>query len=526
MPALNPKSMAAAPPTPRARPKTTSTYGQILKSSAIVGASSALTMLVGMVRTKAMALLLGPAGFGLMGAFLAIVDLVRSVVECGVNSSGVRQIADAVGSGDEARVARTALTVVRVMIVLGLVGAAVVVAFSRELSLITFGTDKHAVAVALLSVAVFFRLLSDAQAALIQGTRRIGDLARSNIVGAALGATASVAIIYHTRDDGIAFSIGAAAFALALASWWYARKVRVPRLPVGFSEMRTEARELLRLGLAFMISSLFMAGSAYAVKLMLLRQIGMEAAGLHQAAWTLGGLYVGFVLQAMSADFYPRLVAVAGDNAQCNSLVNEQAQVSMLLAGAGVMGTLALTPIVLAVFYSAQFGAAAPVMQWICLGMTLRVVTWPMGFIIVAKNAQRIFIATELAWAVVNVGLSWICIERFGLVGAGIGFFGSYVFHWVMIQWVVRRMSGFSWSRANRVATPLMLLAIAAVFAAMQWLPTPAAVAVGLGIAALTGLVCMARVASLLESDGRLPQVVVRAVRWLGFRPRQPHGDA
>ena len=74
-------------------------YGQILKSSALVGGSSVLNIGIGIVRTKAMAMLLGPAGFGLFGLYGSIADLTLTVAGMGINSSGVRQIAEAVGSG-------------------------------------------------------------------------------------------------------------------------------------------------------------------------------------------------------------------------------------------------------------------------------------------------------------------------------------------------------------------------------------------------------------------------------------------
>ena len=75
------------------------TYGQILKSSALIGGSSVLNIGIGIVRTKAMAVLLGPAGFGLMGLYGSIADLAVSIAGMGVNSSGVRQIAEAAGFG-------------------------------------------------------------------------------------------------------------------------------------------------------------------------------------------------------------------------------------------------------------------------------------------------------------------------------------------------------------------------------------------------------------------------------------------
>ena len=94
-------------------------YGQILKSSALIGGSSVVGIGIGMIRTKAMALLLGPAGVGLMGLYSSIADLTQSVVGMGLNSSGVRQIAEAAGSGEAERIARTATVLRRISVPAG-----------------------------------------------------------------------------------------------------------------------------------------------------------------------------------------------------------------------------------------------------------------------------------------------------------------------------------------------------------------------------------------------------------------------
>src|ERR1700694_5970946 len=104
-----------------------STYGQILKSTALIGGSSAVNIVIGIVRTKAMAMLLGPAGFGFFGLYGSIANLTQSIAGMGINSSGVRQIAEAVGSGDTERIARTAAVLRRISILLGLLGALLLV---------------------------------------------------------------------------------------------------------------------------------------------------------------------------------------------------------------------------------------------------------------------------------------------------------------------------------------------------------------------------------------------------------------
>ena len=231
-----------------------STYGQILKSSALIGGSSMLSVAISIVRTKAMAVLLGPAGFGLMGIYGSIADFAQSIAGLGVNSSGVRQIAEAVGSGDTDRIARTVVVLRRTSVVLGVLGALLLVLFSRQVSTLTFGSEQQTVAVALLSLAVFFRLVSAGQGALIQGMRRIADMARMGVLGALYGTIFSIALVYFLREDGVVPALICVAAMSIVTSWWYSRKVRITTPSMTISQVRQEAGGLLKLGFAFMAS--------------------------------------------------------------------------------------------------------------------------------------------------------------------------------------------------------------------------------------------------------------------------------
>jgi PST family polysaccharide transporter len=277
-----------------------------------------------------------------------------------------------------------------------------------------------------------------------------------------------------------------------------------------------EAGGLLQLGFAFMAGALMTTGIAYAVRIILLRKVGFEATGFYQSAWTLGGLYVGFILQAMGADFYPRLTASASDNTVCNRLVNEQAHVGLLLAGPGLLSTLTFTPMVITLFYSAKFGAAVGVLRWICLGTTLQVITWPMSFIIVAKAWRVTYFVTELAWALASLGLAWLCVGAFGLNGAGIAFFGSYLFYGFMLYPIVRRISGFQWSVSNKRTGLLFLSLIAVVFCGFYLLPFFWAVLLGM-LGVLASGAYSIRVLSTLLSGDQLPVPIRRFLQKIGL---------
>lgn len=495
-------------------------YRQILRASSIIGSASVLQIAIGIVRTKVFALWLGPAGVGLMGLFSTVCDLARSVAGLGLNQSGVRQIAESQASGDALRIARTVAALRATALTLGSVGALGMMLAAPWLSQLTFGDRSRSLEIALLGAALFFRLVADGHGALIHGLRRIGDMARADLLAAGLGSLLAIALVFAWHEAGVAPSLVAIAAMSAATSWWYGQRARrdlaaahapatgwpKPRL----GELGGETRALLRLGLALMGSGLLTLGAAWAVRVIIVRETGLEAAGLYQSAWTLGGLYVGIVLQAMGADYYPRLVGLAGDNEAANRLVNEQTLVNMLLGGAGVLATMSIAPLALPLLYSRAFDGAQEVLRWICLGMALRAVTWPMGTLLVAKGAHKLLLGSDLVWALVHVGAAAVLVRTHGLAGAGMAFFAAYLLQALLLVPLTARLSGLRWTRTNRQQGAWMGGLALAAFVGFQVLPGPWALAFGLA-ATLMGAVTALR---LLQTLVSLQPAHARWTRW------------
>jgi enterobacterial common antigen flippase len=487
--------------TLRVIPPSGQTYTQILKSTMLMGGSSLVNVALSIIRNKALAVLLGPEGVGLMGLYGSIVDIAQTAAGLGMGGSGVRQIAEAAGSGDTARIPRSAKALRRISLLLGLIGALLLAALAFPVSNFTFGDSQHAGGVALLSLAVFLRIVSSGQNALIQGLRGVADLARINVLTGFFGTVVSVPLIYLYGTQAIAPTVVAITAVTTLSTWWYSRRIGANALPMSARQFGREGIVLLRLGVVFMASGLLTYGAAYAIRIIVLKDGGVIAAGLYQAAWGIGGLYAGFILQAMGTDFYPRLTATADDHVECNRLVNEQMEISMLLAGPGLLATLTLAPLVMSLFYSAEFHGAVDLLRWICLGMMLRIVAWPMGFIVLAKSAQTIFFWTEVAATLVHVGLAWLFVSEFGTSGAGMAFFGLYVWHSILIYVIVRRLIGFRWSVANRRHVLLFLPASGLVFSAFLVLPLWSAMVIGSVAVALSGLYSLRMLVRLLPPE-------------------------
>jgi antigen flippase len=478
-------------------PPTRHSYGQIFDSSLLIGGSSLITLCAQVCRTKLVAVFLGPAGLGLLGLFSSTTSLVGTVTAMGLTTSGVREIADASGAGDDLRLARTVAAVRWIVVRLGVLGSVLLAAFSVPVSRATFGTADYAGEIMLLSGVIAAGAIADGQAAVLQGLRRIADIAKIAVLGTTASLVLALPIVYLWRQDAVVpLLIAASATALA-ASWWYARRIDIAPVRMTWRIALREGRPLLRLGLATMSAAVMAAAIAYAVRVMVAHHLGVEAAGVYHAATALSAVYCGFILSAMGADFLPRVSSAAADDRCCNRLVNEQVEVGLLLALPGICGTLAAAPLIVPLLYSEQFSPAIEVLRWQVLGVLLRVASWPMGYLLLAKGKARLYLWTELSYNVLHAGLVWVCVQLWGLPGAGVAFFGLYVYYCGLMWIVTRKLSGFAWSTPNRRVAAVAIPAVAFVFLCPIFLPSPWAVAAAAGATTLSGLYSLRMLRSL-----------------------------
>ncbi|UFS70592.1 O-antigen translocase [Geomonas sp. RF6] len=449
-------------------------YKRILQTTLIMGSSSVCNTLLGIVRTKILALILGPSGIGLAGIYTTVTGLFSAVCGLGIWESGVRQIANAVGSGDDELVGRTVLTIRRATLICGALGFVALVAFSGIVSKLTFGHDGHTRDLALVSLTILFGALASGQAALIQGMRRIGDLAKLGVLGSLLGTVISIPIVYAFGERGIPYFLISVSAMSILTSSWYARKIRTASVRASWLESLRDAHPLLKLGVALMSGALMTAATQYILRVFIVRELGLTAAGVYQASTTLSLVYVGIILNAMLTDFYPRLAAASGNNVECASLVNKQIEVGLLLAVPGIVAIMTFAPWVIATFYSAKFLSAVDILRWQILGVMLQLVTWPMGFILRAKGNGKLFFLSELFANSSYLVLTWVGITFFGLPGLGGAYFGMNLTYLVLIFFIVRGYYAFGFTRESVRLLIMSCIALAGVFLLTAFLPKTA----------------------------------------------------
>ena len=482
-----------------------------------MGGAQGLSYLVALVRVKIIAVLLGPAGIGLVSLYTSVVGLVGTVSGLGIGSSGVREVALAFSQQNPQAAARTVRILRRACWATGLLGWGVAAALSPLLSTWVSGSTEHAVAIAALGATLLLGAVNGGQTALLQGIRRIGDIARANVAAMLVNTGVAIGLYAWLGPRGIVPVLIATAGVSLAVSWWFARRVHLEPVLLSWRDTFSGTRRLAGLGMAFMWSGLLTAGLDMLTRSLVTRQLGMDAAGLYQAAWAISGLFAGFILSAMGTDFYPRLTSVIHDHQIASRTVNEQTEIGMLLALPGLLGTLAFAPWMMEVFYTKEFLAGAALLPWFILGIFGRVVSWPLGFIQLAKGASHWFAATETIFFGFQIGMLLWTLPRFGLAGVAYTFAITYFLYTLAMLLTAKVLIKFRWS--SRVKKLLMLsgifilLGLGVRFVIFGWVGLLAG-----GVVTLAGSVLSLRgLAAILGAESRFCRLVcsVPGGRWM-----------
>ena len=424
-----------------------SSYRRILKTSSITGGSSVINILIGLLRTKALALLLGPSGVGLVGLYTGLMSTATTITSMGVSMIGTRQVAEAINKEGDDALALVKRAMFWGVLMLATTGALVVWSLREILAVQVLGSIEHTRMVGWLALGVALSVASVSQGALIQGMRRIGDLAKLSVYGSVLNTVLGIGLLWQWGSVALwAFILIGPLFNFLLGHLYVSRLPKTKAVAISLQDLTTQWKTFLRLGLPFMAAGLMQTVVQLWIRVSVSDQLGLEAVGHFQAAWVISMQYISFVLGAMGSDYYPRLTAIINDKVATSRLVNEQTEVALLLSAPIFIAMIGLAPWVIHLLYSSAFIPAIEVLRWQILGDILKVVSWPLGFIILAAGAGKTFFWTETTALLLMGGLIIGLLPYLGLSVTGIAFLACYVYYLPLVYFLARRSINFKWT--------------------------------------------------------------------------------
>lgn len=419
-----------------------------MKATSIFGGVQVFNIIISIGRSKILAILLGPAGIGILGLIMSTTKLISSLTNFGLGISAVKEIAIAFELGDEKQLAKTIVIVKRWIWYTGLFGALLTILLSPFLSELTFGNKDYTVAFVWLSITLLLNQLTSGSFVFLQGLRKLKYLAKANVIGAALGLLVSVPIYYYLGVEGIVPAMIFTSILGFVVAYFFTSKVNNRTIAVTSNETITKGKGMLVMGFMLSISGIMVLGVSYVIRIFINNNGGVEDVGLYNAGIAIISTYVGLLFTAMETDYFPRLSAVIHNDKKAIELINQQAEIAILILAPVLIVFLVFVDWIITLLYSSEFIPIKEMIYWAAIGMFFKVAAWVLAFFFIAKGASKLFFWSELITNMYTLILNLVGYYYWGLTGLGLSYLISYFIYLIQIYTITRRIYNFSFSNA------------------------------------------------------------------------------
>lgn len=447
-------------------------YAHVLKYTSIFGSIQGLNIFLSLVRTKVLAVLLGPLGMGYVSLFNSALNFISQTTGLGLSMSAVKTLSEVYEQGDKNQISHHVNVIRYWSMLTAIFGVLVCVILGPLLSHYTFSWGNHTLHFVLLAPAVAMMAITGGEIVILKSAQQLRQLAVAQVYAAVCGVVISIPVYYIWELKGIVPVIVLMALAQMVLVLYYSIRLFPYRLQKTKAIFR-EGFGMVRLGLAFTMAAAISSGGEMLIRSYLNVKANMDEVGLYNAIYMIIVTYAGMVFTAMETDYYPRLSGVNKDVVESNRIVNIQLEVSVLLLSPMLMGMMVFLPILIPLFFSSKFQPIVPVTQLALMAMFLKAVTLPVAYLSLARGRSRSFLFLEAAYWVFFVVAFIVCYHFWGLFGTGIAIVAAHIFDLILIH--VYAYAFYSYRITSQVVT-LSTMQVGLVLVAYLitiWSPTP-----------------------------------------------------
>lgn len=409
----------------------------LIKTGILNGVAVAVKVAALILLNKVLATYVGSVGYAMIGQFQNILTIVSSIAAGGIISTGVVKATAEYFDNNNKQYAvwRTAG---RCSLITSLSAAVVLINFRDQISSLLFHRDDVSKNFIILALTLPIVAANNLLIAVINGKKDVKILVLSNISSSVLGLIFTGTLVYNLGVDGVFLSLILTPSLSLITTLILVRNKTWFKIKNFFGKIEINLlRELSGFGLMSLTSALVVPATHVLIRNILISKVGLSSAGIWQASWKMSEIYLMLVTSTMSVYYLPRIAEIrTAEILKCE--ICKMYRVILPATAVGAVGIFFLRDQIIEIFFTREFMPMRDLFGWQLFGDVIKIGSWVLGYIVLGRSMVRIFVVTEIAFAILFVILGWVCISNYGVVGASVAYLINYLLYWLCMFYIVK----------------------------------------------------------------------------------------
>ena len=427
---------------------------ELLGAFNYLGINQFVSVVFGLIRSKIIALLLGPFGMGILNQGNALMELVRQIDSLGISNGFLKLISDYKAHKDEDRLGRTILTTVMLF---GAIGVILLVASGLLVDKVSTwmfdAPDYHwfvlmGVGAGVLS-AEYYALMT-----VFQGMLKWSEYALVSVVGYALNLVSMLILILFFRLWGAIISIVVAQAINVIVAMIVMHRMVLPEGMGSIFRYRPDIsviKEITQYIGPLSSLALIAAVVTIVIRSEMVQRLGVDSAGLFAVVYGVSLTYMGLIRNAFNAFGMNKITELLDEPGKMLRVQNDEIRFGVLLLCPVLLFAMITRNIWIPVFYSGEFLPAASLLLWWFIGDLTRTIRVAMNISLLPLDRLRFTLVDGIidwvGWLVVSL----VLLPSIGMEAITVGYLISGIAALIVAYFYHRSTTPFRIYKVNLV---------------------------------------------------------------------------
>ena len=408
----------------------------LIKTSVLTGISTIIKLISAFVINKVIALYIGPSGLAVVGQLQNFTSIITTFSNGAVSSGIVKYTAEYETIDQKQKLFSSSIVI---SLICSLIISIFLFIFSDYLSELILKDVQYSSVFIVFGATIFLFALNTVLMSILNGQKEIKKYVLVNIAGSIFSLVFTSILIMQLNLMGALYALVLnqsvvffVTLAFVLKSSWFKLEYFLKGLD------KESLSKLSKYSLMAIVSALTVPVSHLIIREYIGENLGWDSAGYWQGIWYISTMYLMLVTTTLGVYYLPRLSEIQ-DNKELRKEIFSGYKIIMPIVILASLIIFLLKEYVILIAFSKDFMPMMELFAWQLIGDVIKIASWLLGYIAVAKAMVKLFIYTEILFSALFVVLSVLFVDKFGLVGITYAYSLNYFLHLIMMIFIFRK---------------------------------------------------------------------------------------
>jgi PST family polysaccharide transporter len=403
----------------------------LIKTSLLNAIAVGVKMITLLAINKVLAIYVGPAGYAALGQFQNAVQMISTLASGAINTGVTKYTAEY--KDDELKQRNLWKTAGSIALTGSLALSILVLIFNDRLAMWFLADATLGSVFIWFAATLVLFVFNGLFLAILNGKKEINKYVAANIAGSIFAIIVTTIMVINYGAYGALVALAVYQSLTFIVTYYICYKSSWFKLNYFYGAIDKKITiDLSKFALMALVSAICTPLAHIFIRNHLVSQLGWSSAGYWEAMYRLSSAYLLFVTTTLGLYYLPRLSELK----ETKEIISEiKIGYKFILPIACLSGLIiyGLRDVLIRLLFTEDFISIKDLFAWQLIGDTMKIGSWILSFLMLAKGYAKEFIVTEIIFTFSFYRLVCYFVDRFGLEGVVIAHALNYLLYWIAI---------------------------------------------------------------------------------------------